>query len=87
MKNELDAKLLLKVFDLIYQKGEDFEDGKLYQGITAFSDIDGYTIYLKGNGVLLRFGFHNTYHLDYEHSKLKDVFMSKLESLVKEVDQ
>lgn len=41
MKNELDAKLLLKVFDLIYQKGEDFEDGKLYQGITAFSDIDG----------------------------------------------
>ena len=48
-----------------------YEDGKLYEGICAFSDIDGYTVYLKGSGVLLRFGFHNTYHLDYQHEKNK----------------
>lgn len=86
MKNDIDAKLILKVFELVTAKGEQFEDGKLYKGITAYSDIDGYTVYLKGNGVELRFGFHNTYHLDYEHSKLKDEFMSKLEQLAYEFE-
>ena len=57
---------------------EDHEDGKLYEGICAFSDIDGYTVYLKGSGVLLRFGFHNTYHLDYQHEKNKEDFLKKV---------
>ena len=48
MKNELDGKLILSVYEKIIQHGEDHEDGKLYEGICAFSDIDGYTVYLKG---------------------------------------
>ena len=51
MKNELDGKLILSVYEKIIQHGEDHEDGKLYEGICAFSDIDGYTVYLKGSGV------------------------------------
>jgi hypothetical protein len=85
MKNELDSKLILKVFELVYEKGEQCDEGKLYGGITAFSDIDGYTVYLKGNGVLLRFGFHNTYHLDYEHNRLKEQFLDKINSIAKEI--
>ncbi|WP_404343867.1 DUF3081 domain-containing protein [Pseudoalteromonas mariniglutinosa] len=84
MKNELDGKQILAVYEKIVQRGEESEDGKFYQGITAFSDIDGYTVYLKGSGVLLRFGFHNTYHLDYEHEKHKDDFLLKIKNIANE---
>ncbi|MCQ8878431.1 DUF3081 domain-containing protein [Pseudoalteromonas shioyasakiensis] len=84
MKNEIDGKHILSAYERIIQHGENTTDGKLYQGVTAFSDIDGYTIYLKGSGVLLRFGFHNTYHLDYEHDKHKDDFLQKLSNIINE---
>lgn len=82
MKNEIDGKQILAVYERIIQQGENTEGGKHYMGLTAFSDIDGYTIYLKGSGVLLRFGFHNTYHLDYEHDKHKDDFLKKLANII-----
>ncbi|MDN3379852.1 MULTISPECIES: DUF3081 domain-containing protein [unclassified Pseudoalteromonas] len=85
MKNEIDGKQILAVYERIIQLGKNTDDGKHYMGLTAFSDIDGYTIYLKGSGVLLRFGFHNTYHLDYEHNKHKDDFLKKLSNILNEV--
>lgn len=85
MKNEIDGKQILAVYERIIQLGKNTDDGKHYMGLTAFSDIDGYTIYLKGSGVLLRFGFHNTYHLDYEHDKHKDDFLKKLSNILNEV--
>jgi len=87
MKNDIDTKKLLGVYELIQQKGEQTEEGKLYQGIIAFSDVDGYTLYLKGNGVLMRYGFHNTYHLDYEHNNEKEAFISKIEQIARELEQ
>lgn len=53
----------------------------------AYSDPDGYTIYLQGSGVLLRSGFHNTYHLDYEQDKHKDDFIKKLDYIFKEANE
>ena len=47
MKNEIDNKQILAVYERIQQRGETTEEGKLYQGVTAFSDIDGYTVYLQ----------------------------------------
>lgn len=85
MKNEIDGRQILAVYERIIQLGKNTDDGKHYMGLTAFSDIDGYTIYLKGSGVLLRFGFHNTYHLDYEHNKHKDDFLKKLSNILNEV--
>ncbi|MFY8327434.1 DUF3081 domain-containing protein [Pseudoalteromonas sp. ZZD1] len=85
MKNEIDGKQILAVYERIIQLGKNTDDGKHYMGLTAFSDIDGYTIYLKGSGVLLRFGFHNTYHLGYEHDKHKDDFLKKLSNILNEV--
>jgi len=32
----------------------------------------------------LRFGFHNAYHLDYEHDKHKDDFLKKLYNIANE---
>ena len=87
MKNELDSKFLLAVFEHIQNHGEVTEEGKMYQGVTAYADPDGYTIYLQGSGVLLRSGFHNTYHLDYERDNLKDSFIKKLEFIYKEANE
>lgn len=84
MKNELDNKVILTAYEKIIQYGDNHEDGKLYHGIHAFSDIDGYTIYLKGSGVFLRFGFHNAYHLDYQSEKNKDDFLQKVNFIANE---
>ncbi|BBN83960.1 hypothetical protein PA25_39450 [Pseudoalteromonas sp. A25] len=86
MKNELDSKTILSVYEYIQKHGDVTDEGKLLNGITAFSDIDGYTIYFKGSGVMMRYGFHNTYHLDYEHDKHKDDFIAKIDSIKKQLD-
>ncbi|WP_440056517.1 DUF3081 domain-containing protein (plasmid) [Pseudoalteromonas sp. T1lg65] len=87
MKNELDSRFLLNVFEYIQQHGESTENGKFYEGVTAFSDPDGYTIYLQGSGVMLRSGFHNTYHLDYQHEKHKDDFINKLKHIYNKANE
>ncbi|MGO2011997.1 MAG: DUF3081 domain-containing protein [Pseudoalteromonas sp.] len=84
MKNEIDNKQILAVYERVIQQGEQTPEGKHYQGVTAYSDVDGYTVYLQGSGVVLRFGFHNTYHLDYEHEKHKDDFLKKLSNIASE---
>ncbi|MDP5214141.1 DUF3081 domain-containing protein [Pseudoalteromonas tunicata] len=86
MKNDLSSKTILSVFDYIVRNGEQYEQGYLYQGITAFTDFDGYTLYLQGSGVVMRFGFHNTYHLDYEQEKQKTDFIQKIESIKHQID-
>ncbi|TMO58347.1 DUF3081 family protein [Pseudoalteromonas aurantia] len=83
MKNDINSKTILSVFEFIQKYGEQTNDGKHYQGLTAFSDFDGYTVYLTGSGVMMRYGFHNTYHLDYEHDKQKHDFLSKVEQIHK----
>ncbi|KZN39114.1 DUF3081 domain-containing protein [Pseudoalteromonas luteoviolacea] len=86
MKNELSTNLVLKVYEHIRQNGQDYDLGKQLEGITAFSDPDGYTIYLKGSGVFLRFGFHNTYHFEYDKESQKQDFVKKLKYIAESID-
>ena len=64
MKNELDSKFLLQVFDKIRQHGAKENEQYKLNGITAFTDHDGYTLYIEDVNVKLQFGFHNQYHFD-----------------------
>ncbi|MFT6897268.1 MAG: hypothetical protein ACJA13_001674 [Paraglaciecola sp.] len=82
MKNEIDSKFILKVFEKIRQNGETKGEGYLLGGITAFSDFDGYTVFMEDANVKLRFGFHNQYHLDYE----KDEHLQQFEKKLKNID-
>ena len=84
MKNEMDSKFILSIFEKIRENGEKKGEGYFLGGITAFSDYDGYTIFMEDQLVKLRFGFHNTYHLDYEHEKHKDDFLKKLYNIANE---
>ena len=81
MKNELDSKFILQVFELIRSKGQPQEDYFVLDGIQASSDFDGYTLFLKDALVELSFGFHNQYHLNYQKEQHLEQFIKKLQAL------
>ena len=86
MKNEVDSKLVLSVFDTIRKHGdtvehETFGKAHILDGVKAYSDFDGYTLYLEDALVQLSFGFHNTYHFEYESRKHFELFEKKLQAI------
>lgn len=83
MKNEIDSKFILNVFEKIRQHGEPKEQGHSLEGVTAFSDFDGYTVFIEDANVKLRFGFHNQYHFDYEKEEHLTQFEHKLKTIDK----
>ncbi len=84
MRNELDSKFLLQVFDKIRQFGEKEGDKYHLNGITAFTDLDGYTLFIEDSQVKLSFGFHSQYHFDYEDREHYEKFEKKLKQIDKE---
>ena len=74
---------MLSAFEIIMKDGEKTDAGRRLEGIEASTDYDGYNVYLKGNGVELHIGFHNTYNLTYDHEHLKEKFMAKIDALTK----
>ncbi len=83
-KNELDSKFLLQVFDKIRQHGAKENEQYKLNGITAFTDHDGYTLYIEDVNVKLQFGFHNQYHFDYDSKEQYESFEKKLKQIDKE---
>ncbi|QTG98166.1 DUF3081 family protein, partial [Vibrio furnissii] len=53
MKNELDPAKILHAYEVVMEHGTPTEHGKIYEGIEAFADYDGYNVYMRGNGVEL----------------------------------
>jgi len=84
MKNELESKFLLQVFDKIRQSGEKKDDKYLLNGIVAFTDHDGYTLFIEDAKVKLQFGFHNQYRFDYPSQDAYDQFEKKLKEIDKQ---
>lgn len=83
MKNELDPSKVLSAYENVMNNGTPTEFGKIYEGVEAFSDYDGYNVFLRGNGVELKIGFHNTYNLEYNQEHLKESFLKKIAMLAK----
>ena len=78
MKNELDSKFVLQVFDKIRNNGEQVEEKYRLEGVLAFTDFDGYTLYMQDALVSMQFGFHNQYCFDYQKSEDFEAFEKKL---------
>lgn len=83
MKNELDSKFVLGVFEKIRQSGTKTDKGHELEGVTAWSDFDGYTLYLEDNLVQLSWGFHNQYHYRYEQADHLEQFLTRLRHIHK----
>ena len=59
-KNDIDQRLVLDAFETIIEYGKPDDEGrKTLEGITAYTDFDGYTVFLEGQGVNMRLEFHN----------------------------
>lgn len=86
MKNELETRQILNVYEKIVEHGEHLENGHKLEGILAFTDHDGYTVYLEGHNTKLRTGFHNTYNLDYSTARDAELFLKKLKYIDREYD-
>ncbi|MCL4409516.1 MAG: DUF3081 domain-containing protein [Gammaproteobacteria bacterium] len=86
MKNELSIRTVLSVFEKIVDHGEVIDERHVLDGITGYTDHDGYTVYLEGLRVKLWTGFHNTYHLDYESERDFESFMTKLKQIDRDYD-
>ena len=46
MRNELDATKVLQAYECVMNKGTPTEFGKIYEGVEAFSDYDGYNVFM-----------------------------------------
>jgi hypothetical protein len=82
MKNELDSRFLLAVFEKIRLNGKNENGQYSLEGVKAFTDFDGYTLFIEDALVKLSFGFHNQYHFDYESSSHYEAFEKKLKNIV-----
>lgn len=86
MKNALDSRIVLDVFEKVRQHGKRIEDDKIgsvyhLDGISVYTDFDGYTLYIKDALVLLQFGFHQQYHLTYEKNEHYSSFEQKVRAI------
>ncbi len=81
MEEHFDIGLALRVFDKIISHGVKTEDRYVYQNVTAWNDVDGYTVQLSDEQVTLSIYFHNRYEFDYESSKQLGIFLNKLKSI------
>ena len=81
MRNELDHRVILRAYHRICEQGDKVQKGHCFEGITTYTDYDGYTLYFEAKDVLMSFGFHNTYHLEYQSERAKREFMKRVEAI------
>lgn len=86
MKNEIDVKFILSVYEKIHEHGEAKDGVHELEGVKGFTSHDGYTVFLENHEVKCSTGFHNTYHLDYDSQRAFDNFMKKLKYIDKTYD-
>lgn len=82
MKNRIPTHDLLLVYEIIRRFGNKTDTGYQWQGITASSDYDGYTVFLSADGVSMQLGFHHSYRLDYQNVKHFDAFQKRIKALL-----
>lgn len=62
MKNSVDVRTLLSVYEKVKTQGQHFENSCQLEDITCTESPDGYYVNLADNNVSLDINFHNTYH-------------------------
>lgn len=81
MKNDIDIKFILSVFDKIIQHGDKKDSEYFLMGLKGYTDFDGYTLFVEDSQVKLDFGFHNQYHFNYEKEEHLENFIKKLKAI------
>ena len=79
----LDVRLVLRVFNSVRDRGQKRGDLYVWQGMTASSDFDGYTLALSDSHCTVTVRFHNKYTLDSPNRVFRQQFVEQL----KRIDQ
>lgn len=79
----VDAHTALLAFEIIRTKGDQKNGEYLYEGFTASTDFDGYTVFIKDNKVSLTLMFHNKYDVQFEKREDLDKFLDRLYAITK----
>lgn len=81
MKNRLDSRYMLVVFEKVRQFGKPSDGGYELDGMRATSDFDGYTAFLTDGAVTLTLSFHNQYHCDYANRQQLHDFIVRADTI------
>lgn len=82
MRNDLDTKQLLHGYNVICTHGSKNEQYFLLNGIKAWSDFDGYSVYLSNGPVTLSIYFHGKYHAEYQKNDELEHFLKQLRRII-----
>ena len=83
LEHKIDIKQALHVVDIITRKGEKTADGWRYRGLTADTDFDGYTVFLRSSKVELTIFFHNKFTVDCHRATDLDDFIELMKKIEK----
>lgn len=86
MKNKVDISVALLAYDKIIHQGSKGEQGHEFEGLTASSDFDGYTLVLQDKLSSLTIFFHNKYELEGPDNKAMDRLIKNIEYVAKLAD-
>ena len=78
MKNSIDLKRCLLIFDKVLSLGEKQGEKHHYLGLVAWTDFDGYTCFLAFNNVTLTMMFHGKYEIEFADQDSLTKFEKKL---------
>ena len=83
MEKRFDINQALRVYDKVVSNGIKRHEKYHYQGICAWSAVDGYTVQLSDEKVTLSLYFHSKYEFDYKNSRQLNEFIKKIDGLDK----
>ncbi len=83
MLEKVNIKQALRAYQIIVSNGVRGEEGHRFNGLTAFTDFDGYTVTIKNDYVRLDILFHNKIVFDFINDKEKVQFLEAIASIDK----
>jgi len=83
MTDKIDLKKVLQAFQTIVNNGKKVGSEYVLNGLIASSDVDGYTITIRNEYVILNILFHNKFTVDFPNLKEKTLFFEKIYALSK----
>ncbi|MBY6189140.1 DUF3081 family protein [Microbulbifer agarilyticus] len=81
LEQKIDVKQALRVFNRVTKEGKKIDDGWQFHGLTASTDFDGYTVFLRTNRVELTIFFHNKFKVECSNALDLDDFVELLKKL------
>jgi hypothetical protein len=82
-EKRVDTHRALLGFEAIRSQGEKVDGAYCYEGFTATTDYDGYTLYITDNRVTLTLFFHNKYDVQFDNERDLDSFLRRLYAVAK----